>query len=154
MIQNPARKTKIELEDYPYRQDIEYRLLMSDLTLFEVDVIQEILYSSLSIPLNHLLEELNISRDKLAPILEKLTKMKLLQVHGDTIEVNKEMRKYYESQMPKFDDNFHADMNYLRGLLSKVPIHVLPLWYLIPRSSDDIFSSIIEKFLKHTKDTF
>jgi hypothetical protein len=32
-------------------------------------------------------------------------------------------------------------------LLRKVPIHVLPLWYAIPKSSNNIFDSLVEKFL-------
>ena len=38
-------------------------------------------------------------------------------------------------------------MEFLQSLLSKVPIHVLPMWYAISRTSDSIIGSIIEKYL-------
>ena len=39
-------------------------------------------------------------------------------------------------------------MEFLQGLLKKVPIHILPTWYSIPRTSDNIFESIVEKCLQ------
>jgi hypothetical protein len=38
-------------------------------------------------------------------------------------------------------------MEFLQGLLRKVPIHVLPIWYSIPRTSNNIFDSLVEKYL-------
>ncbi|NGX43794.1 MAG: hypothetical protein K940chlam7_02098 [Chlamydiae bacterium] len=147
MPDNPLRKNKVNLSEYPYQKDIQYRLLMAELTVFEVEVISEILISSLKITISHLADLLEVDEAKLLPTLKELKKMKLYKLEGETIHVDKEMRKYYDSQIPKFDDDFRADMEYLRGLLSNPPIHVLPLWYSIPRTSDDIFSSIIEKYL-------
>ncbi len=149
MIQGQTKKNRINLSDYPYEKDIKNRLLMADLTVFEVDVIHEILHSSIKIEIEQLAESLNTSPKKLVPVLEKLSKMKLLKVLDQQIEVNKEMRKYFESEIIKYDDEFQADMEFLKGLLNKVPIHVLPQWYPIPKTSDDIFLSIIEKFF-HT----
>lgn len=149
MSVNPLRKNKINLHDYPYQKDIEYRILMAELSVFEVDVLIEILHSSLKISNPHLAEALEVDEAELLLTLEKLQKLKLYRLENETILVNKEMRKYYESQIPKFDDDFRADMEFLRGLLSKVPIHVLPIWYSISRTSDDIFSSILENYL-HT----
>src|SRR5205807_9550304 len=45
------------------------------------------------------------------------------------------------------EPDFKPDMEYLQGILRKVPIHVLPLWYAIPRTSNNIFESIVEKYL-------
>jgi hypothetical protein len=56
------------------------------------------------------------------------------------------MRKYFEVKLEKFDENFRPDFDFLQSILNKVPIHILPLWYAIPRSSDNIFGSIIEKY--------
>jgi hypothetical protein len=49
--------------------------------------------------------------------------------------------------MRRFDPEFKPDMEYLQGILRKVPIHLLPNWYAIPRTSNNIFESIVEKYL-------
>ncbi len=142
-----ARKNKITLTDYNYRQDIENRLFMAELSILEVDILTEIINGSLKTSIPIVADNLNISPKDLKVILEKLAKSRLFKIQGDAILVDKETRKYYEAQIIKFDDDFHPDVEYLQGLLSKVPIQSLPLWYAIPRSSDNIFQSIIEKFL-------
>ncbi|BBI16759.1 hypothetical protein [Neochlamydia sp. S13] len=142
-----TRKNKIVLTDYNYRRDIENRLFMAELSILEVDVLQEIINGSLKTTLTTLADNLEIAPSKLRPILDKLAKSGLFQIQGDGVLVDKEMRKYYEAHIIKFDDDFRPDMEYLQGLLSKAPIHALPSWYAIPRSSDNIFNSIIEKFL-------
>ncbi len=120
---------------------------MADLSVFEVNVLTEIIHGSLKSTIQQIAEYLDSTEDELSSALEKLLTLKLFHLDGDQIIVDKEMRKYYESQIPKFDDDFRADMEFVRGLLSKVPIHVLPTWYSIPRTSDDIFGSIVEKYL-------
>ena len=146
MLNPHPKRNKIELTDYNYEQDIENRLILSELSLFEVEVLEEILHSSIKIPVNQLAKSLDVDEKKLNPVLKKLSKMKLLKQQKDMILVDKEMRKYYESQMIKFDDNFKADIGFLQGFLNMLPIHVLPIWYAIPRTSDNIFQSIIEKY--------
>jgi hypothetical protein len=149
MITTQGKKNRINLSDYPYEKDMKNRLLMADLSVFEVDVIHEILHSSLKIEIDQFAKSLSTSAKTLHPILDKLVEMKLLQYQDNVIEVNKEMRKYFESEILKYDDDFHADMEFIKGIPNKVPIHVLPQWYPIPKTSDDIFLSIIEKFF-HT----
>lgn len=140
------RKTRIVLTDYPYRQDIENRLLLSHLSVFEVDLLCEILHCSLNISIEQLADSLDIELAELLPALDKLAPMKLFKRLHHTLIVDKEMRKYYEIQMEKFDEDFQPDLEFLQGLLNKVPIQVLPLWYAIPRHSDNIFASIIENY--------
>jgi hypothetical protein len=79
--------------------------------------------------------------------LEKLQKTGLLKINGEKVTIDKDKRKYFESQIVKFDPKFSPGIDYIKSLLKKVPIDVLPLWYQLPRTSDDIFESIIEKFL-------
>jgi hypothetical protein len=141
------KKTKITLADYDYRGDIENRLIMAQFSAFDVSVLEEILYSSLTISVKQLAETLESKPEKLLPILKKLSKTGLLKVGGDQILVDKEMRKYFEVQILKFHEEFRPGMEYLQGLLRKVPIHVLPIWYSIPRTSNNIFDSLIEKYL-------
>lgn len=141
------RKNKIELSEYDYSKDIQNRVLMASFTPLEVEVLEEILYSSLRIPISMLQQNLEIDESALLSILEKLSQTGLFKVSSDHVLVEKEMRKYYEFQILKFEDDFKPGMEYLQGLLRKVPIHVLPTWYSISRTSNNIFESIVEKYL-------
>ena len=147
----PPRKAKITLSDYSYRRDIENRILMSQLSVFEVNVLHEIIHHSLSLSIEQLAKDLEITVDRLSPILDKLDSLKLFKRQGLTLIVDKEMRKYFEFQIEKFDDHFEPNLDFLQNVLNRVPIHVLPLWYAIPRSSDNIFASIIEKYFSTPK---
>jgi len=142
-----SRKNKINLSDFDYKKDIENRLSMAQFTQFDIEVLEEILYSSVKIPLLKLSKNLNNDLDKILSSLEKFQKAGLLKIQNDLVIVDKEMRKYYEFQILKFDDEFKPDMEFLQGLLRKVPIHFLPIWYSIPRTSNNIFESILEKYL-------
>jgi DNA-binding Lrp family transcriptional regulator len=142
-----VRKHKINLSDYNYQRDIENRLLMSQFSLLDLEILEEILFSSLNIPIRKLAKNVGVSESEALPTLEKLSRGGLLRIQGDTAIVDKEMRKYFEAQMQKFDEEFTPGMEFLQGLLRKVPIHVLPTWYAIPRTSNNIFDSLVEKYL-------
>ncbi len=141
------RKNKISLEDYNYKQDIENRLLMGQFTSKDLSVLEEILYSSIKIPVRKLAKSVDLDEKEVQGILKKLSKTGLFSFEGDSIVVDKEMRKYFEAQILKFDPEFRPGMDYLQSLLRKVPIHVLPIWYSIPRTSNNIFDSLVEKYL-------
>lgn len=144
---SPARKNKVNLADYNCQQDIENRILMSDFSSLDIEVLGEILYSSLKISFKKLARNLGCEEKVLIPSLNKLSATGLLSVCDDVITVDKEKRKYFEFEIQRFDPQFKPDMEFLQGLLKKVPIHVLPTWYLIPRTSNNIFESILEKYL-------
>lgn len=144
---NSLRKNKISLEDYNYKQDIENRLLMAQFTANDLEVLEEILYSSIKIPIRKLAKSADLDEDEVFAILKKLSKTGLFVFEGDSIVVDKEMRKYFEAQALKFDPDFKPGMEFLQTLLRKVPIHVLPIWYSIPRTSNNIFDSLVEKYL-------
>jgi hypothetical protein len=141
------RKNKIHLSDYNYAKDIENRLLMANFSTFDVEVLEEILFSPLKIPLTKLARSLEAPIEQLQPVLDKLEKAGLFSMQEDVIVVDKEMRKYFEAHIQKFDEDFAPDMEFLQSLLKKIPIHVLPVWYSIPRTSNNIFESIVEKYL-------
>ena len=147
------RKNKINLEDYDYEQDIQNRVFLSNLSSDELKVLQEIVYSSQRIPILRLSKQLEKTVSELSPILEKLEETKLYRIELDEVIVDKEMRKYFEIQIQKFDEDFTPGIDFLQSLLKKVPIHVLPNWYPIPRTSNNIFHSLIEKYLE-TPQTF
>lgn len=142
-----VKKTKISLSDYPFAKDIENRLLMAEFSVFDVQLLEEILDGSLNTYVSDLADALEAREEDTLASLEKFSKTGLLKVVGPKVSIDKEMRKYFESQISKFDPKFTAGIDYIRSLLKKVPIDVLPTWYQLPRTSDDIFESIIEKFL-------
>lgn len=144
---SPARKNKVNLTDYPCQQDIENRMLMADFGAFDVEVLEEILFSPLKISVKKLARNLECDEPELLEILKKFSRTGLLVLQDDTVVVDKERRKYFESQISRFEPDFKPDMEYLQGILKKAPIHVLPIWYSIPRSSNNIFESIVEKYL-------
>ncbi len=128
--------------------DLDNRLLMSTFTVQDVEVLEEILYGSIRIPLVKLKKNLDLSDSELIETLQRLSSTGLLNIEEDAILVDKEMRKYYDHQILKFDDDFKPNMSYIQGLLRKVPIHALPVWYSIPRASNNIFVSLIERYFK------
>ncbi|MBS3922728.1 MAG: hypothetical protein KGZ37_06235 [Nitrosarchaeum sp.] len=143
------RKTKIVLSDYDYQQDLENRLLMSQFSHCDLLVLQEVLYSPVRFSIRKMARSLELSDNDLTDILKNLGSTGLLTINGDTVEVDKEARKYFETQVLKFEEDFKPGFDFLLGLLRQVPIHVLPSWYAIPRSSNNIHDSIIERYL-HT----
>ncbi len=144
---SPARKNKVNLSDYPFQQDIENRAVMSDFSALEVEVLMELLFSPLKASCKKLSRSLGCDEAELLDSLKKLSSTGLLTVKDDVIIVDKEKRKYFEFQITRFDVDFKPDMEFLQGLLRKVPIHLLPTWYSIPRTSNNIFESIVEKYL-------
>jgi hypothetical protein len=146
MIDSPLRKNKISLADYDFKQDIHNRSLMADFTVADVAVLEEILFSSLQIPIKKLQESLELDEFSLKKSLDTLAQTKLFAIEGNTLIVDKEMRKYYESQILKFDEDFEPGVEFIQGLLKKVPIHLLPVWYTISRTSNNIFQSLVEKY--------
>lgn len=141
------KKHKVNLADYNSRQDMALRTLMADFTPFDVEVLQEILFSSLHLSPRKLARALDVTDRNLSPTLKKLQKAGLLSPDGESLLVDKELRKYFEFELQRFDADFKPDLDFLQGLLRKVPIHILPSWYSTPRTSSNIFESIVEKHL-------
>jgi len=141
------RKNKICLLDYDYKQDIKNRVMLSSLSELEIEVLEEILYSSIKTSLSRLSKDLKIEEKKLLSILKKIEKTDLLIIDGQIITIDKKMRKYFEFEYQRFEENFKPDLLFISNLLHKIPIHILPIWYSIPKSSNNIFVSIIDKYL-------
>lgn len=148
MLTNLTKKNKILLTDYDYQKDIKCRLLMSQFTTLDLLVAEEVINGYLKMSATAMARDLEIETSSLMPILHKFEKVDLLKLTADEVHVDKEMRKYFEYQMPKFDDAFSPGMDFLMSLLKKVPIQILPIWYSIPRFSDSILDSIVERFLR------
>ena len=141
------RKNKVNLSDYLFEQDIECRILMSDFTSLDIEILEEILYSPLKVSFKKLARSIECEENNLLKSLKKFEGAGLLSIIDDAILVDKERRKHFEFEIARFDPHFKPDMEFLQGLLRKVPIHILPTWYSIPRTSNNIFESIVEKYL-------
>lgn len=143
---NVQRKQKICLSDYDYKQDVNNRILMAHFTSCDLAVLQEILYSPLRISTRKLAKNCAYSFEEVLSSLEKFAQAKLITMNGDGVDVDKNARKYFESEVHKFDPDFQPGMDYLLKLLKKVPIHVLPTWYTVPRTTNNIFDSLVEHY--------
>ncbi len=151
MYTSQGRKTKIELSDYDFERDLSSRLILSRLSVFEIDVLKEVVFNSLSFPLQELSETLESPPNKILSALERLEPTKLFTLTDQTISVNKEQRKYFEVQIERFDEDFQPDTVFFQSLLSLIPIQLLPTWYAVPKTTDDIVHSIVDKCHRTTK---
>ncbi|MBM3191548.1 MAG: hypothetical protein FJZ63_02685 [Chlamydiae bacterium] len=144
---NPFRKNKVNLQDYDYQKDIQNRLLMARLDAQDLIILEELLYGHAKLCASQLAQDLLLDEAQVTQTLNKLADSGLFQIKEHAIFVNKEVRKYFEAQLQKFEDNFVPGMEYLQTLLRKVPFHILLTWYPIPRTSNNIFDSLVEKYL-------
>lgn len=150
-MNHQQKKITVSLTDYDCESDLMHRMIMGNLTKEQHEVIREITEHSLSIPVTSLAKTLGVSQSSLVSTLELLTHLKLFEIKGSTLVVNKEKRKYFESEIAKFEEGFDPDLNYAQSLMNKIPIHVLPNWYVLSRDCENIFESILEKCLNTPK---
>jgi len=137
---------KIRLADYDYQSDISLRLFLSRLTVFEIEVLREVVDNSLSFSTIDLADLLEVQESDLIPVLERFASVELLTVEGSHATVNKEKRKLFEAYLDRFEEGFEPDVAYLFSSLKRVPNHVLLEWYSIPRMADKIEEAIVEKY--------
>ncbi len=144
---SPYRKNKINLEDYDFAQDIQNRILLAESTARDIEILEEIIYNPARFPITRLSKDLDMTLEEITPSIERFGALKLISLDGEFVVVDKEMRKYFEGELARFEEGFIPDMEFLQTLMRKVTIHALPIWYLIPRSSNNIFQSLVEKYL-------
>jgi hypothetical protein len=149
MLDIATKKTKIHLEDYDYLLDIETRHLLARLTEGQREILEELLFSPLKTSPHKISRSLNMTPEYVLETLSLLEPAALFSMKDGVLLIDKEKRKYFELQAARFQSNFVPDMEFFQKLLKKPPIHVLPLWYAIPRTSNNIFESIVEKHLKN-----
>ena len=143
----PLKKQKIPLADYDYLIDIKNRLILKQLSPKGIALLEEILFGPVVISFSNLKDSLDFDETELSHHLELLAPLQLFTLENSHLHINKEKRKYFELHVEKFDESFKPGMNYLELLLKRVPIQFLPNWYQISRSSNNIFNSIVERFL-------
>jgi predicted transcriptional regulator len=142
-----ARKNKIDLSEYNFKRDIENRIFLTNLTKQEIEILKEIVNNSVQFSIKSLADILNLSASVVTQALQKISQSKLLILEGDMVTVDKELRKYFEFHLRKFDSDFLPSVDFISSILCRIPHQVLHNWYQISRTSDSIFSSIIEKYL-------
>lgn len=145
--------------DYDYLRDVKNHIFLSSVSTFDVFVLDMLLYSPLHLPLDdfkkNLYEQGNFleeqTSDSLIRSLHKLNKIQLLNITPDnTIQVNKEQRKYFEINIQRFNEKNVPGISLFKELLRLIPTHLLMQWYDISNFSDNMFSSIVDRYLSQT----
>jgi hypothetical protein len=142
---------KVILEDFDYKTDLELRLYLEKLSVKDIFVLEEILYSPLKISMEEISSNTELSSHELFKSMENLLPLKLFSLEEDFLLVNKERRKYFEILIEKFSKDFSPNLDFFKEILKVVPIHCLVSWYHIPRTSNNIFNSLVEKYFKTPK---
>lgn len=145
------RKNKINLPDYPYKKDISNRLFLAERSPYELEVLHELMFQPSKCRIQEVADAIGCDEDELILAVDAFSKVGLTMRQHDMLFIDKELRKYFEVHITKLQNNFEPSFEYIQTLLNKIPISVLPGWYSIPRSSDNIFASIIEKYLETPK---
>lgn len=145
---NTTKKIKIILDDYPYANDIALRIKMSEVSHNDICVLEQILYSSIKTSVEKLIDDTDLDQAVVEHALKIWMDTGLVKQEGSSLVVDKELRKYFELEIQRFEEDFTPDIDFFAQLLKKPPIHALPIWYALPRTSTNIFESIIEKYLQ------
>ncbi|MCE5295358.1 MAG: hypothetical protein LLF94_12210 [Chlamydiales bacterium] len=151
MVHSSMQKNKINLSDYPYKKDIANRLFLSELSQFEIAVLEELLFQPSKCRLSDILDTLDCDELELESTLKTFSKFGLILRQHDMLYIDKDLKKCLELHSVKFSKNFEPSFERLQGLLNRVPISILPTWYSLPRTSDNIFISLVEKYLQTPK---
>lgn len=142
-----SRKNKIVLSDYDYKTELSNRNIMTSLSSLDLVLLEEIIYSPLTISLKKLQKNLDLQEKQLKDSLAKFTSIGLLSQNGDTINMDKKIRKWFEFEIIRFNADFTPDLEFLQALLKKIPIQLLHSWYSLPKTTDNLIRSIFDKYL-------
>lgn len=148
LVTNPC---KVILEDFDFKKDLAIRLQCEKLSSKEICVLEEILYSPLKVSIEELCNNADVAFTEIHPILESLAGLHLFEAKEEQLLVDKERRKYFEVLIEKFTPDFLPNLDYYKELLKLAPIHLLVSWFHIPRTSNNIFNSMLEKHFQTPK---
>jgi predicted transcriptional regulator len=110
MLETLVRRHKIALEDYDFKRDIDNRLLMAQFSSTDLSVLEELLYSPITITERKLAKSLGLAEKRIEPSLEKFSSAGLISCEGEMIVIDKERSKYFETHVAKFDPDFKPGM--------------------------------------------
>lgn len=88
---------------------------------------------------------------KLKETLQKLAGLGLYKLDGSSVVVAREKRKFFVYYLNKFEEGFSPNLLHFQQLLNASPIDCLMRWYDLPSMSDNIFASLLEKYLLYPK---
>lgn len=147
----------LNCEPYDLERDVRNYLFLTKLKSLDIEIFQEIFFNSLRIPLISFISSfaldlnmplnLNMEENELLRALKKFEKIKLLEIKSGEIVIDKELRKYFEHELVRFNQDQIPGVPFIQNLLRKAPSQNIPYWYSLPRTSENTFQSIIDKFL-------
>lgn len=143
------KKNRVDLSEYPYEQDLNYRLLLTSLSPTTTKLLIELFFLSSKTTLVKLKNALDVTENELKEFINEIAPFNMLSIEQDTVLIDKDVKKKIECFLEKFDEDFSHGIEYFQSLLKQVPINILPTWYSLPRSCDSIFLSLKEKIF-HT----
>lgn len=146
MQHSQTQRIRVKLEDYKFDLDLKQRLLLKDLTVSEIELIKNIINNSLNITLKDLSDITKIPVNLLKEKLVKLSNLNLYTLEENKLFVNKDIRKFLDIQLERFENDFKPDLDYFLKLIRHIPIEILINWFSISKTSDDIIQSIIENY--------
>lgn len=142
-----TKKKNLFLQDHDYQKDLYLRKELAQYSSTDLLVLEEILYSPLKISVKKLAKNVDLSLEEIESSLEKIATTSLFTESEQMLFVDKKVRKYLDIHILPYTEDFRPSIDYVISLLQLCPIEILPQWYSIPRSSNDIMQSIIEKYL-------
>ena len=72
------RKNRVNLEDYDYKKDIQNRLLMTQFSEDDFEILEEIIYNPTKFPIDRLVKQLGKSLKEVLNALERLAKNRVV----------------------------------------------------------------------------
>jgi hypothetical protein len=141
------QKHRIKLSDYDHESDVKNRLFFPTLNELELEILEEFSYLAMNFSIQTLIEGIECTIETLREILRKFSNANLINFKDDLVIISKSQKRLIEERVATYEPDFKYNLEYLQTLLRKVPIDIQPLWYQLPRTSDNIFNSIIEKYL-------
>lgn len=147
------KKNRVQLDDFEYLEEVRTRKFFFNISQDWIVLLEELLFFPSKISLYKAALALSLSKEEFLDVLSYFAPLNFFEIDQDYITFDKDLRKGIEFYLGKFEANFIGGIDYFQSLLKRVPIHLLPTWYSLPRSCDSIFSSLIERIF-HTPQHF
>lgn len=148
LLENPVQ---ITLSDYDYRKEIQHRIWLSEQSDTTIELLKEIVYGPIKTSKKALTEALSLSVKEVTKSLEPILAYQICKISGEVITVDKHLRRYFERRVEIFEENFTPGISFIKDLLAAAPITSLPVWYALPRMTENIVTSLIEVYLQSPK---
>ncbi|MEC8306301.1 MAG: hypothetical protein VXZ72_00375 [Chlamydiota bacterium] len=128
-------------------RSIDFRMVVEGISFQEVLILDELLFHPNGISFKDLEKELGVNFDDIKSLCKRLVPLGILTMHEESLLIERHAVKWISLFLSKFDDDIDLSVFHIESLLKQLPVDVLFSWYSIPRSSENIFQSIIERWL-------